>query len=199
MREIFNGKRIIIVGPATNQPRDKFLNNFDYVIRTNNFINSSISNKRCDMLLLNNVTSKAMDNKTATKINRSKIKFIICYSNHFRKMKRLFPNKRIIRISRQKDVKVGPFHLNFKKNPTIIYVFMINLLKSRSRFRNIFFDGIDFYMRGKRYVRGYSWLIHRIEKGGTHNIHQDRKFLSLLLRVFRNIGTTPLIKRIAFM
>ena len=104
MRGIFNWKKIIIVGPATNHPRDRFLNNFDYVIRTNNFINSSISNKRCDMLLLNNVTSKAMDIKTARKINRSKIKFIICYSNHFHKMKRLFPNKRIIRISRQKNV-----------------------------------------------------------------------------------------------
>ena len=76
---------------------------------------------------------------------------------------------------------------------------MINLLKSLSRFRNLFFDRIDFYMRGIRYVRGYSWLIHNIEKKGTHNIHQDRKFLALLLRVFRNIGTTPLIKRIAFM
>ena len=199
MRSLFNQKRIIIVGPALNQPKDEFLNKFDYVIRTNNFINSSISGKRCDMLLLNNITSKAMNEASALKINNSNIKFIICYQHHFHKMKRLFPEKNIIKIHRQRNIKIGRFNLKFKSIPTIIYIFIINLLKNKIKFRNLFLDGIDFYMRRKKYINGYSWLIHKIKKGGTHNIHQDRKFLALLIRLFRNIGTTKFIKRIAFM
>jgi len=199
MKDIFDGKKIIIVGPAKNQPTDEFLYNFDYVIRTNNFMNSSISNKRCDMLLLNHVTAKAMDWISARKINNSNIKFIICYSCNYRKIKRLFPEKKIIRIRQQRGIKIGLLHVKFERAPTIIYVFMINLLKNRSQFKDVFIDGIDFYMRGKKYVKGYSWSIHNKEGGGNHNIHQDRKFLVLLLRLFRNINTTKLIRRIAFM
>lgn len=199
MRDIFDGKKIIIVGPAKNQPNNEFLDNFDYVIRTNNFMNSSISNKRCDMLLLNHVTARVMDWKSARKINNSNIKFIICYSSNYRKIRRFFPKKKIIRIRHQRRIKIGPFHVKFQKAPTIIYVFMINLLKSRPQFKDIFIDGIDFYMRGKKYVKGYSWSIHKTERVGNHNMYQDRKFLALLLRLFRNINTTKLIEKIAFM
>lgn len=189
-------KKIIIVGPALNQPSNKFLKKFDYVVRTNNFINSSLSKKRCDILLLNNITCKVMDRKTLSKIKKSGIKFIICYRNHIKRLSKFLKNIKFIGIRRQKKVKIGKHKINFKHLPTIIYIFIINLLNKKTKFNNLFIDGVDFYMKKKKYIRGYSWIIHKMKQNNSHNIHIDRKFLLFLLRSIRRINSTNYIKKL---
>jgi hypothetical protein len=189
-------KKIIIVGPALNQPSDKFLKKFDYVIRTNNFINSSLSKKRCDILLLNNITCRVMDRKTLLKIKKSKIKFIVCYRNHIKKLSKFLKNKKFIGIRREKKVKVGKHIINFKHAPTIIYIFIMNLLNKKIKFNNLFIDGIDFYMKKRKYIRGYSWAIHKMKQNNSHNMYIDRKFLLFLLRSIKRINSTNYIKKL---
>ena len=192
---IFKDKKIIIVGPAINQPSDAFLKKFDFVIRTNNFINSSLAKKRCDILLLNNVTAKSLDMGSLSKIHKSNIKYIMCYGGHIGWLKKLLPTKKFIRIEHQKLLRVGKTAVYFGSSPTIIYIFIMNLMSKHRQFNKVFIDGIDFYMGRKRYVPGYAWSIHRREQN-SHNINTDRKFLLFLLRRIKKINTTGYIKRL---
>tara|TARA_B110000037_G_scaffold56850_1_gene69380 strand:+ start:479 stop:1072 length:594 start_codon:yes stop_codon:yes gene_type:complete len=184
MNEFIN-KNIIIVGPSLNQPKNDFLQKYDIVIRTNNFINSDLYNLRCDALLLNYITARVIDVKSLYKIYKSNIKYIICYHDYYLKFKKYLPNKKIIIINIKN--KTNRINYIYKKHPTIIYILIMNLLDYN--IRSLFIDGIDFYTNKKIYIDGYKWSIHN-KKESIHNINEDKSFLILLLHNIKNINTT---------
>ena len=199
MYNVFRDKKIIIVGPATNQPKDAFLKKYDFVIRTNNFINSALSKKRCDILLLNDITAKSLDPKSLAKIHKSGIKYIVCYGSHIGRLRKLLPNKKFIRLEHKRVVRVGKTVVGFQSSPTIIYVFLMTLMSKHRAFKEVFFDGIDFYRGRRRYIPGYAWSFHMKRDSHNHSVNTDRKFLGFLLRRMGKIKTTGFIRKITRM
>ena len=79
---IFDDKKIIFIGPLGN-PADNIVNQYDIVVRTNNFFSIDkdiLKSERCDILIVNTLFSKNYSELIENNID--KVKFILAKNRY---------------------------------------------------------------------------------------------------------------------
>lgn len=211
---MFNKKRIIFIGPLGNI-EDKFLKQYDFVVRTNNFFSIDkelLKSERCDILVVNNLYVRCHHDKIIKNMNKIKyllVKNKLAYDTIMKKID-IHNNdiyNRDNKVDKNKVIYMSymysKINFPFKKEPLLVSNFLFYLIQY-FRPNLVYFTGFDFYQSkdvSKFWLPGYETkqsLRNNVLKGDkkNHNIESNILYFKYVLDQYRWIQCDHVLRDI---